>query len=135
LKESGEAVMVRKWFVALGIVSVVLIALIAFIVPKAEKNQQPTGYPNGEIQIPHLFYAGKVYIYTDQTTTKGLPDGYEKVGAVESIDNKHLPSKDFMASRLCLGQEVYAQSQSEADFLYVSAEKPDYYMIFKSDTR
>ena len=121
----------RKWIVATGLVLVALVACFVRSAPRNEKNLSPTGYPTGELQRSYLFYEGKLYIYSDQTTRNGLPESYKKVGAVESVDNKSYPHKDFVASRLPLGLEIYAQSKGAITDLYVSTNKPGIFMIFE----
>lgn len=66
----------------------------------------PTGYPDGEIQRPYLYCNGTLYVYCAEVQTD-LPQDAELIGEVRSVDNLHLPSEEFAASRLDVGDKVY----------------------------
>lgn len=91
----------------------------------------PTGYPDGEIQVPCFRYDGGIYWHVD-VTTKPLPEEYKNVGSINKIDNINLPSEDFAAARLEIGMEVYAVPGENNEVLYVKMEpNANIYWIFK----
>lgn len=51
------------------------------------------------------------------TTRTGCPEGYELVGSVESVDNRNLPTENFEAVRMDVGQEIYVCENEEAIFV------------------
>lgn len=83
-----------------------------------ESSTAPTGYPSGEVQREYVYYEDTLYVYADRYETS-LPENCELVGEVLSVDNTKLPQEDFQASRLKVGNEVYAVT--DENILYVKA--------------
>ena len=115
------------------IVAAAVICLVAIVVFAGNEKPAvtPTGYPDGEIQVPCFRYDGGVYWHVD-VTTKPLPEEYKNVGSINKIDNINLPSEDFAAARLETGMEVYAVPGEKNEVLYVKMEpNANIYWIFK----
>ena len=76
-----------------------------------------TGYPDGEIQRPYLFYNGTLYQYKFEC--RKVPKdkiievyGYEFVGSVNKTSNVEMPDEEMEASRFSVGAEIYANDTS-----------------------
>ena len=80
----------------------------------------PTGYASDEIQRPQIMYNGKLYLYTANGFDGPLPEGYEYVGEVKEVDNKHEPASDWCGSRVETGQRIYASKDTAV--IYVEYE-------------
>ena len=78
----------------------------------------PTGYPPGEIDQPQVMYENIIYYYNWTGFEEELPDNYEQVGSVTSVDNIEPPQKNFSGSRVDLEQEIYAL-ESEPNSIYI----------------
>ena len=82
-------------------------------------EQIPTGYASDEIQRPQIMYNGRLYLYTAKGFDRPLPEGYEYVGEVKKVDNKHEPVSDWNGSRVEEGQRIYAKDTA---VIYVEYE-------------
>ena len=80
----------------------------------------PTGYASDEVQRPQIMYNGRLYLYTAKGFDGPLPEGYEYVGEVKEVDNKHEPSSDWCGSRVEAGQRIYASKDTAV--IYVEYE-------------
>ena len=65
-------------------------------------------------------YNGKLYLYTANGFDGPLPEGYEYVGEVKEVDNKHEPAFDWCGSRVETGQRIYASKDTAV--IYVEYE-------------
>ena len=95
----------------------------------AEPSQSltPTGYPSGEYQHIYLLYNGVMYTY--DTTGTGRWEageaqaesmGLSKVAEVELVDNHNPPTENLQATRLTVGDPIYAREGE--DCVYVLLE-------------
>ena len=109
-----------KKLIALILVLACMLALVGC--SQNDDPTTPTGYPTGKIQQPQIMYNGQVYYYFATGFDEPLPDGYELVGSISTVDNDNEPTEDFHGSRVEVGQEVYA-SASNAETVYVKYEK------------
>ena len=85
-----------------------------------KSEMTPTGYASDEIQRPQIMYNGKLYLYTANGFDGPLPEGYEYVGEVKEVDNKHEPASDWCGSRVETGQRIYASKDTAV--IYVEYE-------------
>lgn len=96
---------------------------------EAEPSQSltPTGYPSGEYQHIYLLYNGVMYTY--DTTGTGRWEageaqaesmGLSKVAEVELVDNHNPPTENLQATRLTVGDPIYAREGE--DCVYVLLE-------------
>lgn len=85
-----------------------------------KSEMTPTGYASDEIQRPQIMYNGKLYLYTANGFDGPLPEGYEYVGEVKEVDNKHEPASDWCGSRVETGQRIYASKDKAV--IYVEYE-------------
>lgn len=99
--------------------TVVMCASILSSCAKHDHVTTPTGYPDGEINRPMVMYNDEIYFFDFTGFNEPLPEGYEFVGSVESIDNLELPLENFEAARLQVGQEIYA---GDEELIYVKYE-------------
>lgn len=97
--------------------TVVMCACILSSCAKHDHAATPTGVPRGEIWQPQLMYDDVIYYYFATGFNEPLPEGYELVGSVESVDNRNLPTENFEAVRMSVGQEIYACESEEAIFI------------------
>ena len=82
-----------------------------------------TGYPSGEIQRPQVMFRGNIYVYSGEGRDLPLPDGFAKVGAVETLNNDPFTfSGEFTGSRVTIGQEIFASS-AHIDRIYLAYEE------------
>lgn len=81
------------------------------------ENLAPTGYPSGQVQRQQVMYNGVIYYYTANGFDSPLPDGFELVGEVKEVDNDQEPSVDWCGSRVDVGQEIYASTNSSSIYL------------------
>ena len=75
------------------------------------EHTEPTGYPTGQLQQEFVFYSGNVYVYA-VSYVESLPEDYVKVGEILSVDNQNMPSSDFQAANLKVGEAVYSVNSS-----------------------
>ena len=80
--------------------------------------ENPTGYPEGEVQRPYLMYEGTLYQHTFERKkvskdeiTKAYP-GYEYVASIKKISNKDMPDEELEGSRFSEDAEVYVNGDS-----------------------
>lgn len=88
-------------------------------------NEQPTGYPSGEVQRLYVFYNDKLYVYNDNKLSLSedeitqIYEGYEMVGTIQKISNQEMPDEQLEASRCEVGLNVYAnQNKTDEILLY-----------------
>lgn len=95
----------------------------------AEPGQSltPTGYPSGEYQHIYLLYNGVMYTYDTSGTgrweageAQAEAIGLEKVAEVELVDNYNPPTEELQATRLTVGDPIYAKEGE--DCVYVLLE-------------
>ena len=83
-------------------------------------DEQPTGYPSGEVQRLYVFYNDKLYVYDDNKLSISedkiaeIYEGYELVGNIQKISNQEMPDEQLEASRCEAGLNVYA-NENKAD--------------------
>ena len=114
-------------FVPILVILTVLLSSCSLFVAKPiasealpAKNSAQTGYPSGEIQRPQVMFRGNIYVYSGDGRDLPLPDGFAKVGAVESLNNDPLTfSGEFTGSRVEIGQEIFASS-AHIDQIYLA---------------
>lgn len=88
----------------------------------------PSGYPSGEIQKPYVFYQGTVYAYSLSAAISTIPEQAELIGKVTKVDNTAIPDEELEASRLEVGDSVYAVNdkllveQDRSVFLWFTPE-------------
>lgn len=75
--------------------------------------QESTGYPSGTVQMECVMVSDQLFQYSDEGWLNSIPEGYEKVGTVLEVDNDNYPTENFHAGRLSVGDEVYAELNSE----------------------
>ena len=110
----------KRWF-ALILTALCLIA-VAGCSRSNEGATAQTGYPAGEVQQPQVMYQGKLYFYFATGFDEPLPQGYEEVGTIQTVDHENTPGKDFQGARVDAGQNVYASSLQD-DTIYLQYEK------------
>lgn len=99
---------------------IILFVLSLFILSSCAKHEPvttQTGVLRGEIWQKQIMYNDVIYYYLDTGFSEPLPEGYELVGSVESVDKRNVPSGNFEAVRLEVGQEIYACESEEAIFV------------------
>ncbi|MBP3542886.1 MAG: hypothetical protein J6J86_01530 [Lachnospiraceae bacterium] len=96
-------------------VMLIVVMCICILSSCAKHNHAttPAGDPEGGIWQAQIMYNDVLYFYGDTGYSAPLPEGYELVGCVESMDKHKLPSKNFESVRLEVGQEVYASEEDE----------------------
>ena len=87
----------------------------------------PTGYPSGEYQHIYLLYNGVMYTYDTSGTgrweegeAQAETMGLTKVAEVEIVDNHNPPTENLQATRLTVGDPIYAKEGE--DCIYVLLE-------------
>lgn len=109
-----------------AILIIAAVMCVFAIVVSAGNNKPgvtPTGYPNGEVQRQFLFYNGTLYVFIDEGV-RALPEGWQEVGTVKSVDNKARPTEEFAATRLEVGMKVFAKEGT--DLLYVQEAEHEF---------
>ena len=96
--------------IVLTIMCLVFTSCSVFI--SRETSETPTGYPVEQLQREFVFFNGKVYVYADSCLAS-LPEHYVKVGVVQSVDNVNLPTSDYQAAHLEIGNEIYTFKGTE----------------------
>ena len=92
---------------------------------ETDSSESPTGYSSGRLQREFLYYKGTVYVYA-ASYVKTLPDHYLKVGEILSVDNENMPTSDFQAANLEIGEEVYTFEGSEtATDMYIIVKRSE----------
>lgn len=87
----------------------------------SEQNSQtivitPTGYPADQVQNDCVFYDGVIWFHG---WGSNLTSSMEEVGKIESVDNYHLPTNEFAASHLRLGDKVFVLEEDGKMRLFV----------------
>ncbi|MBO7452924.1 MAG: hypothetical protein J6U54_21540 [Clostridiales bacterium] len=101
----------------------------------AESELTPTGISSGMLTPPQVKYNGKLYFYRYTTPGQnGAPDGYEKKGQIQAVDNYNTPSEDMYAGGAEIafkrGQDIYA---SDEDDTRICVHCDDgYYLFYKN---
>lgn len=86
-------------------------------------DEQPTGYPSGEVQRLYVFYNDKLYVYDDNKLSISedkiaeIYEGYELVGNIQKISNQEMPDEQLEASRCEVGLNVYANENKTDEIL------------------
>ena len=75
----------------------------------------PTGYQDGQVQRPCVFYNGKLYVEQDggrreRTALKGT---LTEVAKVKSNDNYKVPSEELVAAQMKEGTAILLYSEGE----------------------
>ena len=83
--------------------------------PAGATLEAPTGYAKSEVQRVCLFYNGTLYY--DLETTLTLPESTHQIGEIVSNDDFTIPSEQFAAAHLKVGDHVYASDPTKE--LYV----------------
>lgn len=115
----------RKWVIKRALSMkhskiIILFVLCVFILSACTRHEPvttQTGVLDGEIWQTQIMYNDVIYYYFDTGFNEPLPEGYELVGSVESVDKRNVPSGSFEAVRLEVGQEVYVGEDGEAIFV------------------
>ena len=112
----------KKWIIII-LVILAATAVTAGVLANGEPDVTPTGYPNGEVQRQFLFYNGTLYVFINEGI-RALPEGWQEVGTVKSVDNKARPAEEFAATRLEVGMKVFAKEGT--DLLYVQEAEHEF---------
>lgn len=87
----------------------------------------PTGYPDGEYQHIYLLYNDVMYTYDtsgagrwEDGEAQAEAMGLTEVAAVETVDHYDPPTENLQATRLTVGDPIYAREGE--DCIYVLAE-------------
>ena len=73
-------------------------------------------YPILERTTPDSIELAVAILYTANGFDGPLPEGYEYVGEVKEVDNKHEPAFDWCGSRVETGQRIYASKRHSCPF-------------------
>ncbi len=98
-----------------------LLCLLCSCRPSKNKETTPTGYPPDEIDQPQIMYNNMIFYYWATGFDEELPDEYEYIGEVKSIDNKKQPLKNYEGSRLEVGPKIYANDENP-EIIYIKYE-------------
>ena len=111
-----------KKFIALCLALACVLIFVGCAKDGNEPNQPAeTGYPSGEIQQPQIMYNGQIYLYFATGFGEPLPERFELVGSISTVDNISEPTSDFCGARVNEGQEIYA-NESIPDTVYLKYE-------------
>ena len=83
---------------------------------ESPKTKTPTGYPADQVQNDCIFYNGTIYW---QGVGAQYSSNMREVGTVRSVDNYHLPSEEFAASHLKVGDKVLILEEANELRLFV----------------
>ena len=99
--------------------------------------ENPTGYPDGDVQRPFLYCCQTLYVYQDEQLYPGdLPANCRRIGTVAAVDNTVLPSGDFAAAHLDAGTELYADAADPPETVYAKVlwRNDELFMVFRPYT-
>ncbi len=98
-----------------------------------DKAKTPTGYPKGEVQRAYLYLRGKLWEPADELPEPRLDAAYVLVGQIESVENKHVPSKEGAAAHLQIGQKLFGNEKNDVLFLEMADGRYRKYVPYLGD--
>lgn len=101
-----------------------------YLIDESGETVSPTGYPSDEAQRITVYYQGTRYWYMGDGFDQPLPDGFEKVGEIEEVDNTVYRDEELCGTQVEVGQEVYANAK---DTSRVFLKYPDGYAAFEKE--
>ena len=127
--------MKKFMFLAACCLMLLLLTACAADTDESSKTVTPTGYPKGQIQNDCVFYAGKVWF---QGTVSRRTSSMKEVGEVKSVDDCHLPSEDFAACHLKVGDKILVLEEGGKLRLFVQRKDinrlDEFYFVEEENT-
>ncbi len=86
---------------------------------------EPTGYTDGGIQIPMIYYQDQLLMLGDIVSEDGVLDvseqiesrGLSELGSIREETNFRWPNKNFEAARLLVGTKIYLDEDDQTIYL------------------